>query len=76
VSNGEGSGEVYQQFFFKSDSFWNEKRKLKRRLIYECRCDESLKAKTSGSTLVKDVNRRKKKQPSVCEECRSLIFIF
>ncbi len=25
------------------------KRKLKRRLIYECRCDERLKAKTEGS---------------------------
>jgi hypothetical protein len=63
-------------FFLNRIYFETIKRKLKRRLIYECRCDESLKAKTSGSTLVKDVSRRKKKQPSVCEECRSLSFIF
>ncbi len=28
------------------------KRELNRRLIYECRCDESLKAKVEGSTLL------------------------
>jgi hypothetical protein len=27
-------------------------RKLKRRLIYECRCDERLKGKTEGSKLL------------------------
>ena len=27
-------------------------RELKRRLIYECRCDERLKAKAEGSTLL------------------------
>ena len=31
-------------------SYDSIKRKLNRRLIYECRCDERLKAKAEGST--------------------------
>ncbi len=49
------------------------KRELNRRLIYECRCDERLKAKTEGSTRLEyttDFSHEEKKIQDLLENCR------